>query len=59
MVAAGTLGTAAAGTAGIPCTTDYLIIPSPVGSTTDRFCGAGLGAVTSKNAQIFSLKNIV
>lgn len=49
MAAAGTLGTAAAGLQAAQCTTDYLIIPNPVGIANDRFCGAGLAPVTSKN----------
>ncbi|XP_001849904.2 uncharacterized protein LOC6040518 [Culex quinquefasciatus] len=49
MAAAGTLGTAAAGVQAAQCTTDYLIIPNPVGIANDRFCGAGLAPVTSNS----------
>lgn len=38
------LGTAVVGQQGTACTTDYLIIPNPVGIANDRFCGLGLPA---------------
>ncbi|XP_058836498.1 uncharacterized protein LOC131693042 [Topomyia yanbarensis] len=48
------LGTAAVGVQGTGCTTDYLIIPNPVGIASDRFCGLGIGTTTS-NAMPFVL----
>lgn len=41
------------------CTTDYVIIPNPsqggtlLTSGSDRFCGLGLTATTSKSSKIF------
>ncbi|XP_055528455.1 uncharacterized protein LOC129720768 [Wyeomyia smithii] len=46
-VAPAMLGTAAVGMTGAACTTDFLIIPNPVGVNADRFCGLGLAATTS------------
>ncbi|XP_062550468.1 uncharacterized protein LOC134215262 [Armigeres subalbatus] len=46
---ASTLGTAAVGTQGSNCTTDYLIIPNPTGQMTDRFCGMGIATTISSN----------
>ncbi|EDS35496.1 conserved hypothetical protein [Culex quinquefasciatus] len=46
-IAPAMLGTAAVGAQGTACTTDFLVIPNPVGIAADRFCGAGLGATTS------------
>lgn len=59
MAAAGTLGTAAAGVQAAQCTTDYLIIPNPVGIANDRFCGAGLAPVTSKNSSTSNFQDKV
>ncbi|XP_058828005.1 uncharacterized protein LOC131687925 [Topomyia yanbarensis] len=46
-VAPAMLGTGAVGAQGTACTTDFLIIPNPVGITNDRFCGLGLNTITS------------
>lgn len=44
----GTLvGTSSAQMSGENCTTDFIVIPNPIGEITDRFCGAGLAPKTS------------
>lgn len=46
------------------CTTDYVIIPNPsqngtaLNSGSDRFCGLGLGATTSKHKNTISSENL-
>ncbi|CAG9863008.1 unnamed protein product [Phyllotreta striolata] len=53
-IADGTLGTINAEQFGLNCTTDFIVIPSPIlvqnntALNTDRFCGRGFSTVTSK-----------
>ncbi|XP_065073926.1 uncharacterized protein LOC135697968 [Ochlerotatus camptorhynchus] len=52
------LGTAGVGMQGTACTTDYLIIPNPIGIPNDRFCGLGLPAGITSNTKPFVLNYI-
>ncbi|XP_053686800.1 uncharacterized protein LOC128736348 [Sabethes cyaneus] len=47
-VAPAMLGTGAVGEQGAACTTDFLVIPNPMGIASDRFCGLGLNTITSE-----------
>lgn len=44
----GLIGTPVAESMGAACTTDFVVIPNPVGIAADRFCGSGFSTKTSQ-----------
>lgn len=60
----GTVGTSASALSGTMCTTDFVVIPNPMSSTTgiinnaDRFCGNGFNTVTSKGLCAYYFRSI-